>query len=83
MKKACINVGEVIWTMTYIDHEDGTLTIENFDKEDNDGYMFHKTLPVLESIQEIDDRVADKVTIDGKTFDVRNKENVFTYKKPL
>jgi hypothetical protein len=45
--------------------------------------MFHKTLPVLESIQEIDDRVADKVTIDGKTFDVRNKENVFTYKKPL
>jgi hypothetical protein len=83
MNKACINVGGVVWTMTYIDHGDKTITIENFDKEDNDGYMFSQTLPVLQSIQETGDRVADKVTINGETFDVRNKQNVYTYKQPL
>ena len=83
MQKACINVKGVIWTLTYIDHNDGTITIDNFDKEDNDGYMFHQTLPVLQQIHETDGRIADKVTIEGTTFDVRNKENVYTYKKPL
>jgi hypothetical protein len=68
--------------MTYIDHKDGTLTIENLDKEDNDGYMFGHEFPVLQTITE-ENGVADKVTIAGTTFSVRNKQPLGTYKQPL
>lgn len=85
MQKACISVGNAIWTMTYTDHNDGTITVLNFDKEDNDGYQFGASLPVLQNIQETggSDRIADKATIAGTTYDIRNKQNVYTYKQPL
>lgn len=80
MKQACISVGANIWTLEYEDHNDGTITILNFDRGDG---MFAHQLPVLQSIQETDGRVADKVTINGTTYDVRNKQNVYSYKQPL
>lgn len=83
MEKACIDVNGVIWTMTYTQNNDGTLTILNFDKEDNDGYMFKEQLHVLQKIEELDGRIVDKVTIDGNEYNVRNKQNVYTYKQPL
>jgi hypothetical protein len=84
MKKACMRLIDAVWTMTYtINDDDGSLTIQNFDREDNDGYMFAESLGVLNGLEEIDGRVVDRVTIDGVTYDVRNKQNVFTYKQPL
>jgi hypothetical protein len=86
MKKACMRLTDAVWTMTYtINADDGSLTIQNFDKEDNDGYMFAESLGVLNGLEELDGdvRIVDKVTIDGVTYDVRNKQNVFTYKQPL
>lgn len=83
MKKASMVVGDRIWTLTYTDNADGTIDIQNFDNEDGDGYMFFETLDKLDNVIEIDDRVVDAVSINGQRFEVRNKENVFTYKKPL
>ncbi len=83
MKKACICVGDYVWTMTYTTHPDNTVTVLNFDKEDNDGYMFPETLGRLDRVVEDAERVAQSVIIDGNEHDIRNKQNVYTYKQPL
>jgi hypothetical protein len=83
MKKATITVGETVWTMTYTHNRNGTITIQNFDSEDNDGYMFAEQFGKIESIVESEGRVAEAVIIDGDRFEVANRQNVFTYKQPL
>ncbi len=83
MKKACMRLPDAVWTLTYIENQDGTVTILNFDKEDNDGYMFADTLSVLQSIKESEGRIAEEVTIDNRVFPIQNKQNVYTYKQPL
>jgi hypothetical protein len=82
MKKACMVVGERIWTLTYTNNADGTVDIHNFDGEDSDGYMFFESLETLNNVHELEDRTVDAVVINGTRFDVRNKQNVFTYKQP-
>lgn len=86
MKKACMRLPTgVVWTITYIENRDGTVFISNFDKEDNDGYMFANTLPVLQSVRERDpeSRIAEDITVDGVTYAISNPQNVYTYKQPL
>jgi hypothetical protein len=83
MKKACMRVGQAIWTMTYTIGTDSRLTIHDFSSDDNDGYMFESTLGKLQSIAELEGRVADRVTIDGTEYEVANKENLYSYKQPL
>jgi hypothetical protein len=83
MKKASKVVGDRIWTLTYTNNADGTIDIQNFDNEDGDGYMFFEQLERLEEVHETDGRVVDAVTINGHRVEVRNKQNVFTYRQPL
>lgn len=82
MKKACITVGEAVWTLTYTENKDGSVNILNFDSEDNDGYMFRETLGTLDFIKEEEGRVAVAVSIDGNEHVVSNPQHVFTYKQP-
>ena len=83
MKKACMQLSEAVWTITYVINPDNTVTIHNFDREDNDGYMFAHILPVLQSIKEGDGRIAETITVDGQEYVVKNQQNIFTYKLPL
>ncbi len=83
MKKAAMIVGDRVWTMTIIHNPNGTVTIEDFNNEDGDGYMFYDQLDKLQSIQEEGDRVVQSVTINGTVFDVQNKQNVYTYRQAL
>lgn len=83
MNKACMKLPSAVWTITYVIHEDETVTIHNFDSQDNDGYMFAATLPELTALVEDSDRVVQSITIGDKTYNVRNKQNVFMYKQPL
>lgn len=85
MIKACMPVGDNVWTLTYIKHSDNTVEILDFTHEDNDGYMFRETLGKLDSILESDDgqRIALEVTINGESFRVRNQQHILTYKQPL
>lgn len=82
MKKACMCVGDAVWTLTYTVDSDTSVTILNFDKEDNDGYMFPDTLGRLDSIKEGENRIAESVIIDHKEYTVSNPQNVYTYKQP-
>ena len=82
MKKACLTKDGVVWTLTYTMNADKSVNIHNFDNQDNDGYMFAESLQTLDEIK-LEERVADKVVIDGETYEVRNKQDVFTYKQPL
>ena len=83
MNKACMKLSDAIWTITYNINHDNTATIINFDREDNDGYMFFDSLDKLESITESEGRIAESITVNGVTYDVANKANIFTYKLPL
>jgi hypothetical protein len=85
MKKACIQLSDSVWTLTYTENQDGSITIQNFDREDNDGYMFRNSLGVLQQVNENNDtdRIVESVQIDGVTYRVQNQQNVFTYKQPL
>lgn len=85
MQKACMIVQKDVWTLTYTDHGDGSITVENFDKSDNDGYMFRESLGKLESIKELPEtnRFADTATINGTEYFIRNKQNIYSYKQPL
>lgn len=83
MKKACIQVNNNVWTLTYTENKNGTISINNFDQGDNDGYMFRENLGILDYIKETEGRIVDKVSINGQEYDVDNKQNVYTYKLPL
>ena len=82
MKKACLCVGDAVWTMTYIVNRDNTVNIVNFDKEDNDGYMFPEQLGVLDMVVEGEGRIAEKIVVGGIEYIVSNPQNVYTYKQP-
>jgi hypothetical protein len=85
MKKASMVVGDRVWTLTYTNNIDGSITIQNFDNEDSDGYMFFEQLERLNSVNEdgTDQRIVESVTINGNVMDVKNKQNVYSYKQPL
>lgn len=74
-----------VWTITYNLNRDGTAQITNFDKDDNDGYMFADQLAVLNSIKESDteSRIVEEITVDGMSYIVSNPQNVYSYKLPL
>lgn len=71
-----------VWTMTYTINEN-KINIIDFSNEDNDGYMFASKLNKLQSIEEVGERIAHKVTIDDVTYDVANPKHIFSYKQPL
>jgi hypothetical protein len=83
MNKACMKLPSAVWTITFNINEDGSATILNFDNQDNDGYLFSGSLPVLEQLHEDAGGVLQSFTVSGVEYSVRNKANVFTYKLPL
>lgn len=82
MKKACLVKANDVWTLTYTVNADKSVNILNFDNQDNDGYMFREELDTLDEIK-IKDRIAEQVVINGETYEVANKQDVYTYKQPL
>jgi hypothetical protein len=82
MKKACLTRADSVWTLTYKENPDGTVSILNLDNQDNDGYMFRESLETLDEIK-LEGKTATHVVINGVTYEVENKQDVYTYKQPL
>lgn len=83
MKKACISVGEAVWTMTYVVDKNNEVLIHDFNCEDPEGYTSRSQLSELDYIEEGDNRVAVAIGVAGERYVVKNQQNVFTYKAPL
>ena len=82
MKKACLVRNGEVWTLTYTLSIDKLATIHNFDNQDNDGYMFREELSTLDEVK-TSDRIATHIVVDGETYEIVNKQDVYTYKQPL
>lgn len=73
----------LVWTMTYTTNNE-SIFIQDFQPEDNDGYMFFDQLNKLENIsEEPTNRVAKTVTINSTVYTVANPQSVFSYRQPL
>lgn len=88
MKKACLKINDsTVWTLTYDDvaSRENTIHIYNFDSQDNDGYMFHSTLPSLEIVEDTlnGKTVVVGAVIDSVKYEVDNPLNFLEYKLPL
>jgi|TARA_B110000208_G_scaffold99775_1_gene124516 hypothetical protein len=77
--KATQRLLDSVWTLTFIQKNEDSVEVLDFNRADADGYRYERRLPKLETL-EGPERVLEEVLIDGRLFIVANPAHIFSYK---